>query len=151
MSDSLNARHTAPSTGRNTGPEQHQWTTAHGARVKVINHPPSTKGFSGDSVSIYDWNEKVWKRVQKGDEGASLAMVLDGFSDERIALATTIGTASTGLNAQKDNFSATVDLRSGRAVWNGNPVAADGKPLVAQGRQLISAINAAYEARHHTS
>ncbi len=153
MSDnSMNARHTAPSTtDSNTGPEQHQWTTASGARVKVINHAPSTKGFSGDNVSVYDWNEQIWKEVQKGDEAASLAMVLGGFSDQRITLATTIGTASTGLNAQKDSFSATVDFRSGRAVWNGTPVAADGKPLVAQGRQLQSAINAAYEAGHHTT
>lgn len=152
MSESMNARHTAPSTaGPKSGPEEYQWTTANGARVRVINHPPSTRGFSGDTVSVYDWNEKIWKRVQKGDEPASLAMVLGGFSDQRITLASAIGTASTGLNAQRDAFSATVDFRSGRAVWNGAPVAADGKPLVAQGRQLISAIHAAYEARHHTS
>ena len=82
MSDnSMNARHTAPSTtDSNTGPEQHQWTTASGARVKVINHAPSTKGFSGDNVSVYDWNEQIWKEVQKGDEAASLAMVLGNTS-----------------------------------------------------------------------
>jgi len=153
MSDgSVNARHTAPSsTGHNTGPEQHQWTTARGARVQVINHSPSARGFSGDSVSIYDWNEKAWKQVQKGDEPASLAKVLGGFSDQRITLPSTVGSASTGLNAQKDSFAASVEVNKGRAVWNGAPVAADGKPLVAQGRQLLSAIHGAYEASHHTS
>ncbi|SVA70469.1 uncharacterized protein METZ01_LOCUS123323, partial [marine metagenome] len=147
----MNARHTAPSTTGATGPEEVRWTTSRGATVTVVNHPPPTKGFSGDSLSLYNWNEKVWRSVQKGDEAASLASVLSVFSNQRITLATTIGTASTGLNAQMDNFSATVDLRSRKAVWSGNPVTADGKPLVAQGRQLISAIHAAYEALHHTS
>ena len=149
---SVNARHTAPtSTGQKNGPEQHQWTTAGGARVQVINHPPSSSGFSGDSMSVYDWNNKEWKQAFKGDEPASLAKILGGFSDQRITLASTVGTASTGLNAQMDSFAATVDFRSGRAVWNGAPVAADGKPLVAQGRQLVAAIYSAYEASHHTS
>ena len=56
---SVNARHTAPTeTGQKNGPEQHQWTTVRGARVQVINHPPSSSGFSGDSMSVYDWNNK---------------------------------------------------------------------------------------------